>query len=251
MLTAPVPTIEQLRWDAASHVGRRRVNADATAAHRDPITGRAAFVVADGIGDADLAAHAARLAAHTAAVAAASGMTAEGAIVAAQRAVETALPDLDAADAVLAVAIPDTGPSGTSCDVAWVGDCRVYHWNGRVLEQITTDHTLAEYFRSRGHEVRPRMEHMVTTSVRTAPPDRIGRTRTGLGPGRLLLCSDGVYKPLPVGELRELLDRPAAPELVAGYLVDSALRYGGTDNATALVVDHLLPTRPGPDGLAA
>ncbi|HEX3791809.1 MAG TPA: protein phosphatase 2C domain-containing protein [Pseudonocardiaceae bacterium] len=245
MLTAPIPVAQPLRWDAVSRPGLRRVNADATAVHHNPATGRTAFVIADGIGDNESAAHAAQLAARTAAEAAAAGRSPVEAVLAAQRAVLGSDTGRNTSgdtgsdiggDTVLAIAVP----SGNSCEVAWVGDCRVYQWNGRVLEQITTDHTAAEYFRSRGLRPAPQLEHMVTTSVRTVVPDRIGHARTSLRPGRLLLCSDGVHKPLPVGELRDLLDRPAEPAQVAGFLVAGALRFGGTDNATALVVDHQL-----------
>jgi serine/threonine protein phosphatase PrpC len=133
------------------------------------------------------------------------------------------------------VAVPD----GLSCDVAWVGDCRAYHSNGRVLEQVTVDHTLAEHYRSRGAAVTPRMEHLVTTSVRTVAPERIGTSRTGLARGRLLLCSDGVHKPLAATELRATIDLPESPERITALLVAAALAAGGRDNATALVVDHV------------
>ena len=248
MQTAPVPTLQHLLWDSATRLGERRFNADAFAIQRDPHTGRTAFVVADGIGDSPAAARAAWLAAGTAAEVAAAGQDPYEAVLAAQRALWPAMPGDESGDAVLAVAVPDAGPSGQALDVAWVGDCRVYHSNGRVLELVTTDHTVAEYFRSRGQEVSPRMEHMVTTSVRTVPPDRIGRNRTGFGSGRLLLCSDGVHKPLPVGALREILDRPIAPDAAANLLVDHALSLGGRDNTTALVADHFMPS---PEAAAA
>ncbi len=219
--------IDTLPWHAATALGGRTVNADAIAAYTDPATGRSAFVVADGVGDSEAAAHAARLAADVAAVAAVTE-GARGSILAAAR----ALPD--EGDCVLVVAVPDA----LSCDVAWVGDCRAYHSNGRVLEQITVDHTVAEYYRSRGGRVLPRMEHLVTTSVRTVVPERIGTSRTGLTRGRLLLCSDGVHKPLPATRLRATIDRPESPERVAALLVAAAMAAGGRDNATALVVDH-------------
>lgn len=220
---------------AVSDRGARTVNADSTAVHTDPVTGRTAYVVADGVGDTEAAAMAAQLAARVAAeVAVTEG--AGQAVLAAQRALLAAAPDEDGGDCVLVVAVPHE----FSCDVAWVGDCRAYHSNGRILEQITVDHTVAEYFRARNQPVVPRMEHLVTTSVRTVRPDRIGTTRTGMAGGRLLLCSDGVHKPLSAGVVRSVLDQPTDPASVAETLVAEALAVGGTDNATALVVDHVI-----------
>ena len=206
------------RWHAASDRGARTLNADATA-----VAGNA-FVVADGVGDTPEARQAAVIAARMAAGVAGRDGPVAG-ILAAQQAVRDG-------DCVLVVAVLD----GFTCDVAWVGDCRAYYSNGRVLQQITVDHTLAEYLRSRHADAPPKTEHVVTTSVRTVRPDRIGTTRTSVANGRLLLCSDGVHKVVPPASLRRLLDQPAA----ADELVAAALRLGGRDNATALVVEHVV-----------
>jgi protein phosphatase len=222
-------------WHATSLRGPRGVNADATAAHRDPLSGRWAYVVADGVGDSERAAAAAQLAARAASVVAPT----EGplrAVLAAQQALLGAAPGTDEGDCVLVVAVP----GAFSCDVAWVGDCRAYYSNGRVLEQITVDHTVAEYFRARGQRVTPRMEHLVTTSVRTVAPDRIGTSHTGLASGRLVLCSDGVHKRLSAPDLRMIIDQPLDPHETADLLVGTALIGGGRDNATALVIDHVV-----------
>jgi serine/threonine protein phosphatase PrpC len=100
--------------------------------------------------------------------------------------------------------------------------------------------TVAEYYRARAQPVTPRMAHLVTTSVRTVRPDRIGSTRTSLAAGRLLLCSDGVHRTLTGTDIRTILDGPKPAE----QLVDAALGFGGRDNSTALVVEHTLPTEP-------
>ncbi len=215
-------------WHAVSRRGPRRVNADATAVYRDPVTGRSAYAVADGVGDTEAAAEAARLAVRVAAVTAITDGP-EAAVFAAQQ----ALRDVEG-DCVLAVVVPD----GHSCEVAWVGDCRVYYSNGRVLQQVTVDHTVAEYYRARGRAVQPRMEHVVTTSVRTVKPEWVGTTRTSVATGRLLLCSDGLHRSLFAHEIQHVLDEPFAPDTVTHLLVDQALERDGKDNCTVLVVDH-------------
>ncbi len=231
----PLPTVLP-HWDTVSARGPRKVNADATAVHTDPTTGLTAYVVADGVGDDETAARTARLAAEVAAgVAAVEGPVAG--ILAAQQAVISAAPGRDGGDCVLVVAVPQVGAARTGCDVAWVGDCRAYHWNGRILEQITNDHTVAEYFRAHNQAPTPRMEHLVTTSVRTTKPERIGRTRTSIGHSRLLLCSDGVHKTVDIGRIRAMLDEQPSPAVAANTLVEYAQLIGGKDNATSMIID--------------
>jgi PPM family protein phosphatase len=221
-------------WHAASRQGPRTVNADATAVYHDPVTGRSAFVVADGVGDSEAAAAAARLAADIVARTAPK-YGARAALLAAHEAVP-----VGAGDCVLVVAVP----GAHSCEIAWVGDCRAYYSNGRVLQQITVDHTVAEFYRSRAWEVTPAMEHLVTTSVRTLKPELIGTSRTSIAVGRLLLCTDGVHRTLSPVDIRSVLDLPSGPDTAARLLVDRALYHGGRDNSTAMVVDHALPETP-------
>jgi protein phosphatase len=228
----PLPTVLP-HWDQASERGPRQVNADATAVHTDVETGVTAYVVADGVGDDLVAARTATIAAEMAArIAAVQGPVAG--ILAAQEIVRA---NDDGGDCVLVVAVPGVGPTRTGCDVAWVGDCRAYHWNGRILEQITNDNTVAEYFRGRNQPTTPRMEHLVTTSVRTAAAERIGSTRTSIANSRLLLCTDGVHKLVDLSRIRAVLDQPIPPAGVASTLVSTAHQLGSKDNATALVVD--------------
>ena len=229
------PPIGTLPWHAESRRGPRQINADATAVHHDPVTGRSAYVVADGVGDSEAAGEAARLAARIAAETAVVAGP-EAAVFAAQQ----ALRDSEG-DCVLAVVVPD----GYTCAVAWVGDCRVYYSNGRVLQQVTVDHTVAEHYRARGQAVQPRMEHLVTTSVKTVKPEWIGTTTTSVAAGRLLLCSDGVHRTLSAHDIQDVLDQPVCPDAAAELLVERALEHGGRDNSTALVLDHGAVPTPG------
>ena len=229
-------------WHVAGDQGRRAVNADAVASHTDPATGGLHVALADGIGDNQGAVRAALVAAAAAVRTPAAAGGPAAALLAAQRAV---LADPDAGDCVLVIAQPRVD----GYELSWVGDVRAYAWDGSALRQLTTDHTLAQFFRSRGEPFAPRMEHLVTTSVRTARPTEFGRAQL-LGPGRLLLTSDGVHKTLPPETMAEIMryaDNPAAA------LVAAAHRTGSTDNATAVTVDHVsgppplpLPTMPIP-----
>jgi serine/threonine protein phosphatase PrpC len=221
-----------LRWRAASARGPREVNADATATHPGPGGARWVFAVADGIGDNAAAAAAADTAARTAV--AAADRDAHGAVLAAQGALQA---EPTAGDCVLVVAVTHVEAAGEACEIAWVGDCRAYLCTEQELRQLTVDHTVAEYFRARHSPVTPRMEHLVTTSVRTVRAAAVGRARVAPADGRLLLCTDGVHKTLPAARMRAILRQTADPGDAAAALVDTAHQMGGQDNATALVAD--------------
>jgi serine/threonine protein phosphatase PrpC len=211
------------RWHTASAQGPRSHNADAVGAYAAAGGPGIVFALADGVGDDQEAAQAARIAAAAAARTPVHKGPVE-AVLAAQRAVR----ERGRGDAVLVVAMP----SGGGYRIAWVGDARAYAWDGTTLRRLTTDHTLAEYFRSRHQPTTPRMEHMVTTSVRTTHPHEIGTAEVGAG--GLLLTSDGVHKPLTGSGIRAVL---AQPEAGAAELVAAAITRGGSDNATALYVE--------------
>ncbi|HEX7306267.1 serine/threonine protein phosphatase [Lentzea sp.] len=213
--TMPLPTTPlgtALTVSHASDRGPRTHNADAFA------NGRRTFVVADGVGDSPAAAEAA----HAAAQAAALLTDPVAAILAARDALQVHLGD---AVIVVAAARPDGG-----FDVAWAGDSRAYASDGDDLVQLTTDHTVGQYFRDRGIVAEKRMDHVVTNTVRHATPENIGRASTRAP--RLALVSDGVSGPLGHNGIEAIMSGNATAE----RLVRAALYAGGTDNATALVV---------------
>ena len=101
-----------------------------------------------------------------------------------------------------------------------------------LLRALTTDHTLAQYFRDHDSPVTARMEHLVTTSVRTVEPGRVGTAKVA-EPMSLLLTSDGVHKSLGDSMMSQVLRYSGN---AAAALVEAATAAGTSDNATALVV---------------
>lgn len=243
MLTSYPGTSVRLSWGTATRTGPRDINADGVSVCHDATNDGVVFAIADGIGDTVAAANAAELAVR---VAATTPITAgpSGAILAAQRALAAWRPtrrDETMGDCVLLVAMPRSDLAGDGYAIAWAGDCRAYHWDAAGLEQLTVDHTLAEYFRARKQFVTPRMEHIVTSTARTAEPDSIAQTTVRTGRSRLLLSTDGLHKTLGAGRIRDILSRDdMTPTEHAAALVDSAERYGSTDNVTAIVIDRHL-----------
>lgn len=241
MLTSYASSTHRLSWGTASRKGPRDTNADAVSVCHDATNDGVVFAVADGIGDTVAAANAARLAVR---VAATTPITAgpSGAVLAVRRALAGWRPsnrDDQMGDCVLLVAMPHTGLAGEEYTIAWAGDCRAYRWDGSTLEKRTVDHTLAEHFRARKQLVTPRMEHIVTRTARTTEAGELATTSVHSGHSRILLSTDGLHKSLGTGRIRDILARDdMSPNEHAAALVDSALRYGGTDNATAIVIDH-------------
>ncbi|GAA3586786.1 hypothetical protein GCM10022222_84380 [Amycolatopsis ultiminotia] len=228
----------------ASRIGSRRLQADATGTHVD-ITGcRRAWAIADGIGDRPLSVYAAGCAATSSAYAAADRGARAGLLTAG-----TALGGHSDGDTVLVVATPRTDLGGAGWDIAWVGSCRAYEYrpDDGALVQLTTDHTqgqklrdaLASRYRDRPGELEKlaaASDHIVTSSVATAATTVGSVTTTGRR-GRLLLTTDGIHGPVPHDTLRRITALQITPQACARLLTLAATHFGGTDNATAMIID--------------
>ena len=110
--------------------------------------------------------------------------------------------------------------------VAHVGDSRAYLWHDYHLEQITSDHSLAD-----GHNVLLRV-------VGGGPDVDVDLTEVPIQAGDyLLLCSDGLTRMVPDDTLAEAIARFRNPQRICDFLIDTANRNGGTDNITVVVVE--------------
>lgn len=130
-------------------------------------------------------------------------------------------------------------------EIAWVGDSRVYLWNGRSLVQVTRDHSyvqmllenqLIEPEQVRSHPMR----HIVSQAIGNASNGQIevdtvrGSAR---GDYRFLLCSDGLTDEVDDARIGETIASADDVQTVADRLVGMALESGGSDNITVLVVE--------------
>ena len=111
--------------------------------------------------------------------------------------------------------------------LAHVGDTRIYRLRGEHLEQLTQDHTWEQ----------PGMEHVLKRAVGLDTYLQVDYAEGDLAAGDVfLIVCDGVWQPLGQVELHRLLRLYDDADACARNLVAEALRQGGGDNASALVV---------------
>lgn len=214
----------------------RRVNADALALRA---TGRwAVGAVCDGVSMAPRAERAARIAAEVTVQALARALEA-GAVP------EDALTGATAraGRAVAALAAPGgSGPAEpgalvpacthVACAVgdgglwvSWVGDSRAYWLPDTGTGILLTEDDTGEH-------------DALTAWLGADAPDPVPRIRSHRpqGPGRLLLCTDGLWRHLPGADGLRAVAGAAAPGHAARALVRHVLDSGGRDDASALLV---------------
>lgn len=124
-----------------------------------------------------------------------------------------------------------------------IGDSRTYRLLGGELEQISVDHSAVQELIDAGRLAPADAErhperHVITKAVgagSTAEPDYwLIAANAG---DRLLICSDGLSKEVDAARIASVLREEPSPEVAATRLVDEALRAGGHDNISVIVVD--------------
>ena len=126
-----------------------------------------------------------------------------------------------------------------------IGDSRTYQFVNGELEQITVDHSYVQELIDEG-ELTP--EQAITDPRRNIITRAIGAGSVGeadywLFPAergdRMLICSDGLTTELTDDRIAEVLAAEADPHRAADILTAEAVRAGGRDNVTVVVVDAL------------
>jgi len=133
--------------------------------------------------------------------------------------------------------------------LAHLGDSRAFHYREGGMTQLSRDHTYVQMLVDTGQL---RAEDVATHPWRNVVLRSLHAT---LDPGvdldlgdvdlvetdarvgdRFLLCSDGLTDFVPASRIRDLL-RLRDPQAAATMLTHAALRAGGRDNITCVVVD--------------
>ncbi|WP_146363488.1 PP2C family protein-serine/threonine phosphatase [Arthrobacter yangruifuii] len=124
-----------------------------------------------------------------------------------------------------------------------VGDSRTYRLSSGVFEQVSVDHSEVQELVDLGQIsadealVHPR-RHVVTRALGTGNDAEADFWLIPAEPGdRLMVCSDGLTGEVTDNSIYELLTSVSNPQDACTALVQAALRSGGRDNITVLVVD--------------
>ena len=131
--------------------------------------------------------------------------------------------------------------------LVWVGDSRAYLWNGE-LSQISKDQSLVQIMVDMGTVTREEArfhpkKNIITQYVGQPELDRlkVGCVEAELNLNqKIILCSDGLSDEVGDEEMTHILQYACSMQMsnqeITDALIDAALRNGGHDNVTVIVV---------------
>ncbi len=234
--------VVELSWHGVTHTGYRR------AANEDSyLADMPLFAVADGMGGHALGDRASDAVVRRLQAAVNGEFVDAVAIIDALNLATWDIHQLDEADHGIGTTVTGAALSlvdGRAVMVVFnVGDSRVYRFAGNELSQVTTDHSLVQEMVDSGQLTAEQAENhpeanVITRAVGFSIEPEVDMTVLELQTGmRLLLCSDGLTKEVPLERLRLHLAARLSARETANALVDAALAQGGRDNITVIVVD--------------
>ncbi len=127
--------------------------------------------------------------------------------------------------------------------LAHVGDSRAYLIREGNISPLTEDHSLVqEMLRHGGITKEQAKDHphrnVLTRALGIAPSVDVDLKRFELFSGDIVvLCTDGLYNLVSDRTIKELVLSASKPEQAVKNLVDEAIKAGGTDNISVIVVE--------------
>ena len=129
--------------------------------------------------------------------------------------------------------------------IAHVGDSRIYLLHQGTLVRLTHDHSYVEELVDAGEitadEARVHPSRSVITRALGNDPDMYADhfLLDVMHGDRIIVCSDGLSSMIEDSRIEALSCSTATPQAAADALVAAALKAGGADNVTVVVVDVL------------
>lgn len=124
-----------------------------------------------------------------------------------------------------------------------VGDCRLYHFNGKVLRCKTRDQTLARQMFDLG-EISfdefgsHKLNHMLEQCLGEDDIEPDSGEFTWQPGDKLLLCTDGLYNMIDDDQIHDILVERNGLSQKADILLEKALQAGGKDNISFILGSH-------------
>lgn len=127
--------------------------------------------------------------------------------------------------------------------IAHVGDSRIYRFRNHSCERMTIDHTGNQLLIDTG-KIQPEQEinhcyrHIITQALGGGGDLASVFTRVeSVQRGDLfLLCTDGLHDIVTDNEIEKILIEHSLPQAISDELVNTAIRKGGHDNVTIIVI---------------
>lgn len=124
-----------------------------------------------------------------------------------------------------------------------IGDSRTYRLSQGRLSQVSVDHSEVQELVESGEitaeeaAVHPR-RHVVTRALGAGDETEADYWLLPIEEGdRVMVCSDGLNGELTDGQMQDILSTVEDPQEAVDALIQAALRRGGRDNITVIVVD--------------
>ncbi|HOV78508.1 MAG TPA: Stp1/IreP family PP2C-type Ser/Thr phosphatase [Bacillota bacterium] len=127
--------------------------------------------------------------------------------------------------------------------VAQVGDSRAYLLRGNTIEKLTEDHSLVqEMVKNGGITEEQAFDHphrnVLTRALGTVPSLEVDLYQVKVNAGDLiLLCTDGLTMYLRQEDIISTVNASPDPDTAVRALLEKALRAGGADNVTVILVE--------------
>lgn len=132
-----------------------------------------------------------------------------------------------------------------------IGDSRTYLLSQGKFAQVSVDHSQVQELLDAGEisraeaAVHPR-RHVVTRALGRGDEAGADYWLLPIQDGdRILICSDGLNGELDDDQIAGILAAEADPQAAVDELIQAALRSGGRDNVTAIVIDAQAAAGPG------
>ncbi|MBW1959816.1 MAG: Stp1/IreP family PP2C-type Ser/Thr phosphatase [Deltaproteobacteria bacterium] len=127
--------------------------------------------------------------------------------------------------------------------IGHVGDSRIYRQRDRVLEQLTVDQTEVQALVEKGYltpaqaAIHPYRNILLQAVGVSEDLEEVFTRIEAVKPGDVyLLCSDGLHDMVSDEGIQRVLNDYPDPQQACEHLIELALKYGGKDNVTTVVV---------------